>query len=393
MTSLVTTIRETLRYRGAIGQWSWVLHRVTGLGVLFFLILHVVDTSWAVFYPELYEEAIASYQSPLFTLGEFALVAAVVYHAFNGLRIAIFDFKPEWWQYQQRAAWVVIGAAVLVCIPTFLLMFSHVVNHYSEPDVYVMPIGDVLVKQLPFLVGMAVAIVAGVVLSGLYGLVRGNAAAPAARQKPVGSRMERFWWSYMRVSGLLIIPLVFGHLALMHVVQGVFDITRQGYAIAGTPFLSQSGLATEFVLERWGYTLFGVVALWRIYDLGLLALVTAHGFNGLRYVFTDYVHQPVLRRGLVYACLIGALVLLVTGGGALLVSIDSTVTDNALRVVLAEMPVEEFQLVLTDLSSNGHADAVSAALSEAGVSSVSAITEETVPVIAGALDTAGLIGR
>jgi len=46
MATLVTTISETLRYRGKIGQWSWVLHRIGGLGTLLFLIIHVIDTSW-----------------------------------------------------------------------------------------------------------------------------------------------------------------------------------------------------------------------------------------------------------------------------------------------------------------------------------------------------------
>ena len=58
MTSLVTTVTGTLRYRGQLGQWSWVLHRVSGLGTVLFLILHVIDTSWAAFYPEKYEQAI-----------------------------------------------------------------------------------------------------------------------------------------------------------------------------------------------------------------------------------------------------------------------------------------------------------------------------------------------
>ncbi|NOG48064.1 MAG: succinate dehydrogenase, cytochrome b556 subunit [Chloroflexi bacterium] len=110
MNSLVLTLTEALRYRGGIGQWSWILHRVSGLGVVLFLTLHVIDTSWAVFYPGLYEEAIAAYQSPLFTLGEFALVACVVYHAYNGIRIVIFDFQPRWWKHQQRAAFAVLGA-------------------------------------------------------------------------------------------------------------------------------------------------------------------------------------------------------------------------------------------------------------------------------------------
>src|SRR5262245_24187657 len=108
MASLLLTVRETLRYRGAVGQWSWVLHRISGLGVLLFLFLHVIDTSWAAFYPELYEHAIKIYQSPLFTLGEFGLTACVVYHAFNGLRIVVFDYRPDLWRYQERAAYMVL---------------------------------------------------------------------------------------------------------------------------------------------------------------------------------------------------------------------------------------------------------------------------------------------
>lgn len=388
MTSLVTTIRETLRYRGAIGQWSWVLHRISGLGVLFFLILHVVDTSWAIFYPALYEEAIANYQSPLFTLGEFALVAGVIYHALNGLRIVIFDFKPEWWQHQSSAAWLVLWGSVAICAAVFLLMFSHVVRHYQE-TVFDLQLEQVIRGTLPFLVGMVVAIVGATLLSGLVGVVGGERAASASRPKP-GSRMERFWWSYMRISGLLILPLVFGHLALAHVVQGVFDITRQGYAIAGTPFINQSGLATEYVVERWGFVMFGAIAIWRLYDLGLLALTVVHGFNGLRYVFTDYVQHPILKRGLVYVCAFGAAFLLVMGGGALLASIDERVSENALRIVLSEMEPHEFRETLAEMDST----IVDPALTAAGITSLEEIeTQEQVQAVAEEIDTSILLGQ
>src|SRR5689334_1459253 len=148
LTSLVLTLTETLRYRGALGQWSWVLHRLTGLGVVFFLFLHVIDTSWAVFYPEKYVEAIAVYQSPLFTLGEFALVAAVVYHAINGLRISILDNRPNLWYLQQRAAIAVVIISGLILIPVFVLMFGHVLDHYETNPAQV-PITFVLQAQLP----------------------------------------------------------------------------------------------------------------------------------------------------------------------------------------------------------------------------------------------------
>lgn len=335
MSSLVLTVKETLRYRGAIGQWSWVLHRLTGLGVVLFLVLHVIDTSWSAFYPDLYEKAIAIYQTPLFTIGEFVLVFAVVYHAFNGLRIAIFDFKPEWWHYQQRAAYAVFGATVLVLVPVFIGMMGHVIEHYSH-DPFILPLEKVLVEQLPFAAGIVVAAIGAVILSGLYGAIVGEKEAPATSAKASANRLERFWWSFMRVSGILILPLVFGHLAGMHIVQGVFDLTAAGAPVAGVPVgqlapagaaligngLNDTGTATEFVAERWNF-LAGGVAIWRLYDVALLALVTVHGFNGLRYVLTDYtMSNPLLRRAAVYLCVIGAVVLLVVGAGALLTTID-----------------------------------------------------------------------
>ena len=320
MTSLVNTLTETLRYRGAIGQWSWVLHRLTGLGVVVFLVLHVVDTSWAVFYPELYVHAVASYQSPLFTIGEFGLIAAVVYHALNGLRIIIMDYRPQWWKYQRQAAWaVVVGTAVLL-IPVFILMTGHVIDHYSEPDVFILPLPEVLGAQLPFIVGIAAAFIVAILLSGAYGLVAGDDAAKVTG-KNSGSNLERFWWSFMRVSGLLIVPLVFGHLAMMHVIQGVFDLTVAGHTVVGTNFINESGTAVEFVHDRWAFMV-GGIAIWRVYDFALLSLVTIHGFNGLRYVLTDYFQNQTIKRAMIYVCAIGAVVLLVTGGGSLLFSID-----------------------------------------------------------------------
>ena len=341
VSSLVTTLTETLRYRGAIGQWSWVLHRITGLGVLFFFILHIIDTSWSVFYPELYEKAIAIYQTPLFTLGEFALVAAVVYHAFNGLRIGILDYNPRWWRFQQRAAIWVLAASVVLCIPVFLLMLGHVIKYYgSNPTV--LPLTDVLAEQLPFVIGIGAGIVAAFVFAVLAGFVLGNKEPAVLGGKGSGSKLERFWWTYMRMSGLLIIPLVFGHLAVMHVVQGVFDLTVAGTTVPGVTAtveqlglnqylgnaINDTGTAVEFVGERWNY-LVASVAIWRFYDFALLFLAGVHGFNGLCYVLTDYTSKSVLlRRTSVYACIIGAVVVIGVGGAAL----AGTITDTSVKM-------------------------------------------------------------
>ncbi|MCY3573459.1 MAG: succinate dehydrogenase, cytochrome b556 subunit [Chloroflexi bacterium] len=336
MTSLVLTVRETLRYRGAIGQWSWVLHRLTGVGVAIFLALHVVDTSWAVFYPDLYVKAIAAYQSPIFTIGEFGLVFAVVYHAFNGLRIIYFDWNPRMWRHQARAAVLVLVLTCLLLLPVFLGMLRHVIDFYvHESAIASDRMLDVVVfsilEQLPFIAGFVAVLAVSIVLAAAYSLVRGDSGA-GSRQL-ASSPIEKFWWSFMRVSGIAIVPLVFGHLALMHVIQGVFDITA-AQNVAGT--LAVNGeiggvpSAVEFVYHRWSYAAGGVF-IWRVYDLFLLVLVVLHGFNGLRYVLTDYTSgHDFARRTAVAFCTVVAAVLLALGAAALFVPLEENIIEEAM---------------------------------------------------------------
>jgi succinate dehydrogenase / fumarate reductase cytochrome b subunit len=81
-------------YRGKSGQWAFVLHRITGFLVFFFLLLHIVDVS-LITRPELYDEVHAVYGNVLLRLFEVGLLAALLFHSLNGLRIVIVDFFPE----------------------------------------------------------------------------------------------------------------------------------------------------------------------------------------------------------------------------------------------------------------------------------------------------------
>ncbi|MCH7985312.1 MAG: succinate dehydrogenase, cytochrome b556 subunit, partial [Acidobacteria bacterium] len=60
-------------YRGGEGQWAWILHRFTGLGVLLFLVIHILDTFVIVFGPETYDKVMALYRHPLFRVSEVGL--------------------------------------------------------------------------------------------------------------------------------------------------------------------------------------------------------------------------------------------------------------------------------------------------------------------------------
>jgi len=74
-------------YRGQTGMWAWMLHRITGIGVLLFLIVHIVDISLLGFGPTVYNEGIALFGTTVVRVVSLALIGALLYHAFNGIRI------------------------------------------------------------------------------------------------------------------------------------------------------------------------------------------------------------------------------------------------------------------------------------------------------------------
>jgi succinate dehydrogenase / fumarate reductase cytochrome b subunit len=80
-------------YRGKSGQWAFMTHRITGVLVFLFLLLHVVDVS-LVARPELYDEVHELYGNVVLRLFEVGLLFALVFHALNGLRIVMLDFFP-----------------------------------------------------------------------------------------------------------------------------------------------------------------------------------------------------------------------------------------------------------------------------------------------------------
>jgi succinate dehydrogenase cytochrome b subunit len=116
-------------YRGASGQWSWLFHRVTGLGVLLFLLVHIVDITLIGFGPKVYNAGVAVFSTGLVRLISLALIASVLYHAFNGLRIMIVDFWPQGHKYQRQMFY----AALVLTIAGFIPMGYFVIAPMFGP--------------------------------------------------------------------------------------------------------------------------------------------------------------------------------------------------------------------------------------------------------------------
>jgi len=117
----------------------------------------------------------------------------------------------------------------------------------------------------------------------------------AARPRPEASGRERFWWYFMRLSGLALVILALGHMFIMHVLVE----------------LTGGEIDFAFVQSRWG------TPFWRIYDLLLLLLAFIHGVNGARIVIGDYVTNRTGRSLVIGIFLVISAIWLVLGMGVI----------------------------------------------------------------------------
>ena len=95
-------------YRGRVGMWSWVLHRISGVGIFFFLLVHILDTALVRVSPEAYNVVIESYKTPVIGVAELGLVGAILFHGLNGLRVIAVDFWSKGTKYQAIMFWAVM---------------------------------------------------------------------------------------------------------------------------------------------------------------------------------------------------------------------------------------------------------------------------------------------
>ncbi len=111
-------------------MWSWVLHRITGATIFFFLLVHVLDTALVRVSPQAYNEVVDTYKTPIVGLMEMGLVAALLYHALNGVRVILIDFWQHGPKHQRLMLWIVLGVWFAVMIPALGVLGMHMAERF-----------------------------------------------------------------------------------------------------------------------------------------------------------------------------------------------------------------------------------------------------------------------
>ena len=237
------------RSRGDSYVASWI-HRVTGLFLLFYLLLHI-NTQSTLADPEVFNARMAILSGPLFRVLELVLAVPVIYHSLNGGRLLVYElFTTE--HDDLLRSWVGILSVF------YLLLLG-----------YFMYLGDQAVSPVFFWFS---AMAAGLIIS----------YACALRLRRAGGSL---FWKMQRLSGALLFVLVPAHMLFMHLNNYV-------------------GRDVQVITERLSISSIAVI------DAILLILVLYHGGYGLIGVLKDYLTD---RRILRAASWITILILAVFG--------------------------------------------------------------------------------
>lgn len=119
-----TLAQSRLFYKGDPGQWAWLLHRVTGLGITFFLFVHILDIMLLVLGPDVYDHTVRFYANPYLIPMEVALVGAVVYHSLNGVRVILVDFWPGATRVERPLWYLTLVLSVVLVIPSAIIILT-----------------------------------------------------------------------------------------------------------------------------------------------------------------------------------------------------------------------------------------------------------------------------
>ena len=111
-----------------------------------------------------------------------------------------------------------------------------------------------------------------------------------SRHKSTRSKFELFAWLFMRLSGIVLVVLIFGHLFVnLWLGEGVNRIDF------------------GFVAGKWASP------FWQIWDLVMLWLAMIHGTNGMRTIISDYAEKPGTRVALQIVLYVASAVIIALG--------------------------------------------------------------------------------
>ena len=123
---LIARLGRPSTARLELHRWAFYAHRISGLAIFAFLALHLVDVGLIAISPELYDEVHSLYGSTPMRLFEVALLAGILWHACNGLRLLLLDVVDMDARASERMLWAALIATIALTVPAAVVILRPV---------------------------------------------------------------------------------------------------------------------------------------------------------------------------------------------------------------------------------------------------------------------------
>ena len=98
-----------------VGMLAFMLHRLSGIGLVFYLFLHLAVLSRLRGGPASWDSFLALVRSPLFLILDGILLLGALIHGLNGLRLTLIGLNIGL-RWQKASFWAILGLALLLTL-------------------------------------------------------------------------------------------------------------------------------------------------------------------------------------------------------------------------------------------------------------------------------------
>ncbi len=109
--------------RRDLGMWAYALNRVTGILLVVYLFVHLVVLSQLALGPAGYDRFVRLMKSPLFLAFDVGLIAVLLYHGLNGLRVTLVMLGIGVNQHRLMF-WIAMAISLLAVVYSTYLIFT-----------------------------------------------------------------------------------------------------------------------------------------------------------------------------------------------------------------------------------------------------------------------------
>jgi succinate dehydrogenase / fumarate reductase, cytochrome b subunit len=106
-----------------VGFWAYVVMRLSALGLVLYLFLHLVILSQLAVGPAAWDGFVATAKSPAFLLLDIVLIVGLLAHGLNGIRLGLIGFGigvPR----QKIMLWIGLALTIVFSVLSALAVFS-----------------------------------------------------------------------------------------------------------------------------------------------------------------------------------------------------------------------------------------------------------------------------